>query len=60
MKTLGRRNIQNALPGTQLSFQNDDYNSATAKTVQNAQKLIEAGFEYAGEFGDVKIFRRRK
>jgi hypothetical protein len=61
MKMLSRRNIQNMLPSTQLtSFQNDDYDSATAKTVQDAQKLIEAGFEYVSEFSDVKIFRKRK
>ena len=61
MKMLGHRNIQNTLLYTQLiSFENDDYHSATAQTVQDAQKLIEAGFEYVCEFGDVKIFRRRK
>jgi integrase len=61
MKMLGHRNIQNTLLYTQLiSFENDEYHSATAKTVEEAQKLIEAGFEYTCEFGDVKIFRRRK
>jgi len=29
-------------------------------TVEEAQKLVEAGFEYVCEFEDVKIFRRRK
>jgi hypothetical protein len=61
MKMLGHRNIQNTLLYTQLiSFEYDDYHSATAQTVQDAQKLIEAGFEYVCEFSDVKIFRRRK
>ena len=61
MKMLGHRNIQNTLLYTQLiSFENDEYHSATAKKVEEAQKLIEAGFEYTCEFGDVKIFRRRK
>ena len=61
MKMLGHRNIQNTLLYTQLiSFQNDDFFSATAKTVQDAQKLVEAGFEYVCEFTDVKIFRKRK
>jgi len=61
MKMLGHRNIQNTLLYTQLiSFENEEYHSATAKTVQDAQKLIEAGFEYVCEFGEVKIFRRRK
>lgn len=58
---LGHRNIQNTLLYTQLiSLENDDCHSATAQTVQDAQKLIEACFEYVREFSDVKIFRRRK
>ncbi len=61
MKMLGHRNIQNTLLYTQLiSFQNDDFFSATAKTVQDAQKLIEAGFEYVCEFNETKIFKKRK
>jgi hypothetical protein len=58
---LGHKNIQNTLLYTQLiSFENEDYHSATAKTVQEAQKLIEAGFEYVCEFDGVKLFRKRK
>jgi integrase len=61
MKMLGHKNIQNTLLYTQLiSFENDEFHSATAKAVQNAQKLIEAGFEYVCEFNEVKIFRRHK
>jgi hypothetical protein len=61
MKMLGHRNIQNTLLYTQLiSFESDQYHSATAKTVQDAQKLIEAGFEYVCEFNEVKIFKKRK
>jgi hypothetical protein len=43
-----------------INFESDEFHSATAKTVQEAQKLIEAGFEYVCEFSDVKIFRKRK
>lgn len=40
---LGHKSIQNTLLYTQLiSFENDEYHSATAKTVEDAQKLIEA------------------
>jgi len=61
MKLLGHKNIQNTLLYTQLiSFENDEYHSATASTVQEARELIEAGFEYVCEFDGVKIFRRRK
>jgi len=46
MKMLGYRNIQNTLLYTQLiSFESDEFHSSTAATVQEAQKLIETGFE---------------
>jgi hypothetical protein len=61
MKMLGHRNIQNTLLYTQLiSFESDEYHSATATTVQEAQKLVEAGFEYVCDFNDTKLFRKRK
>jgi hypothetical protein len=61
MKMLGHKNIQNTLLYTQLiSFENDEFHSVTATTVQDAQKLIEAGFEYVCDFNDVKLFRKRK
>jgi hypothetical protein len=61
MKMLGHRNIQNTLLCTQLiSFERDEFHSATAATVQDAQKLVEAGFEYVCDFNDTKLFRKRK
>jgi integrase len=61
MKILGHKNIQNTLLYTQLiTFQNDEFHSATAKNIEEAQKLIEAGFEYVCDFGELKLFRRRK
>jgi integrase len=61
MKILGHKNIQNTLLYTQLiTFKNDEFHSATAKTVEDAQKLVEAGFEYVCDFDDVKLFRKRK
>jgi hypothetical protein len=57
MKVLGHKNIQN----TQLvNFENDDYYSATARSVEEAQKLVETGFEYVCTFNYVKLFRKRK
>jgi len=39
----------------------DEYCSATAKTVEEACKLVETGFEeYVCVFNGVKIFRKRK
>jgi hypothetical protein len=61
MKILGHKNIQNTLLCTQLvNFENDDFHSATAKSVEEAQKLVESGFEYVCEFDDVKLFRKCK
>jgi len=58
---LDHRSINNTLIYTQLvSFESDDYHSATAKTVEEACKLVEVGFEYVCEFSDIKIFRKRK
>jgi len=43
-----------------ISFESDDFHSATATTVQDAQKLVEAGFEYVCDFNETKLFRKRK
>lgn len=40
--------------------QPDDYKSAIAKTIEEAQKLIELGFEYITEMDNIKLFRKRK
>jgi hypothetical protein len=42
------------------SSDNNEFHSATAKTVQDAQKLDDAGFEYVCDFDDTKLFRMRK
>lgn len=62
MRMLGHKSINNTLIYTHLvDFeQSDDYSSATAKTITEAQKLIESGFEYVTEIDDVKLFRKRK
>jgi hypothetical protein len=58
---LGHRNINNTLIYTQLvSFETDEYHSATVKIIEEAKKLVEAGFEYVCEMEDCKFFRRRK
>jgi len=43
-----------------IKFEGEDYNSAVAKTVDEARKLVETGFEYVTDFNDVKLFRKRK
>lgn len=62
MQLLGHRNIQNTLIYTQLvKFENEnEYHSATAKTVEEAKQLIEAGFEYVTDMEGIKLFKKRK
>jgi len=38
----------------------DEYHCRIAKTVEEAVKLIEAGFEYVCDMDGVKLFRKRK
>ena len=61
---LGHRRIENTMIYIHLAkaLTNDaeDYICKTAKTVEEARKLIEAGFEYVTEFEGVKLFRKRK
>ena len=62
MKLLGHRNIKNTLIYTQLiKTENDEeYISKVAKTINEARKLVESGFEYVCEIEDAKLFRKRK
>ena len=61
MQILGHKNINNTMLYTQLiTFESDDYNSAAAKDVTEAQKLIEAGFEYVCTHENLMLFRKRK
>ena len=58
---LGHKNIKNTVIYTHLiSFEGDEYNSATAETTEEVCKLVEAGFEYVCETNGVQIFRKRK
>jgi hypothetical protein len=61
MQLLGHRNIQNTLIYTQLvNFESGEYHSVTAKTVEEAKQLIEAGFEYVTDMEGIKLFKKRK
>jgi len=61
MNMLGHKSIQNTLIYTQLlNFENEEYHSATAKTIEEAKQLIESGFEYVTDLEGVKLFRKRK
>ncbi len=58
---LGHKNIMNTQIYTHLiSFEGDEYHSATAETVEEACKLVEAGFEYVCTTNSAQVFRKRK
>jgi len=62
MRLLGHKNINNTLIYTQLiDFESDEYHSAGACNVEEARKLIEAGFEYVCTTPEnIMLFRKRK
>jgi integrase/recombinase XerD len=59
---LGHKNIMTTEIYTHLvDFEYEgSYYSATAKTPEEAQKLIEDGFRYECDFGEIKVFRKPK
>ena len=61
MHLLGHKNIKNTLVYAHLvDIKDDEYICKTAKTIEDAKALIESGFEYVTDVGDVKLFRKRK
>jgi len=61
MKVLGHKNINNTLIYTHLvEFQDDEYVTRVAKTIDEDRELIEAGYEYITERDGIKIYRKRK
>lgn len=59
---LGHKKLETTLVYTQLVNFNEenDYHSATAKTIDEAKALIEQGFDYVTEIDGIKLFRKRK
>lgn len=58
---LGHKRLQNTLIYTHLTnFKSDEYAVKVAKTLQEACKLVEDGFEYITEMNEAQIFRKRK
>ena len=61
MRFLGHKNIKNTLRYVHLvNFDKEEYICKIAKTIDEASKLIESGFEYVTELDGVKLFRKRK
>ena len=58
---LGHRSINSTMIYTHLiSFEGDEFTCRTAKTIEEAKRLIEAGFDYVTDMNDNKLFRKRK
>jgi integrase len=61
MQLLGHKSIRNTLMYTQLvEFKDEDYVARIAHSEAETCQLIEAGFEYVCEYGNNKVFRKRK
>ncbi len=58
---LGHKDLKTTLIYTQLvNFREDEWTHGVAGTLEEACKLIDAGFEYVTEIDGVKLFRKRK
>ncbi len=58
---LGHKRLENTLIYTHLiNFEEDEFHARTAKTIEEACKLVESGFEYVTEMEGVKLFRKPK
>lgn len=61
MNLLGHRNVENILIYTQLiSYESDEYHFAVAKSVDEARKLLEEGFEYVRQKDDLVLVQEKK
>ncbi len=61
MQRLGHRSITSTIIYTHLvSFEGDEYHTATSKSLEEDEELLKAGFEYVTERDEVKIYRKRK
>ena len=62
-RKLGHRRIQQTLTYIHQivdGFEDEDFQTATAETVEEARKLIENGFTKADEFDGIHIYKKRK
>ena len=60
-QALGHKNLMNTQIYTHLiNFQSDEYDVQIAETLDEAKKLLEAGFDYVTDMDGFKLFRKRK
>jgi integrase len=60
-KLLGHKRIDNTMKYTQLiQFKDNEYEVATASTLEEAKQVLTAGFDYVTEKNGIMIFRKPK
>jgi site-specific recombinase XerC len=60
-RILGHRNIQNTVwYAENAQFESEEFHSSVAKTMDEATKLVETGFEFVCNFNGEMLFRKRK
>ena len=60
-KLLGHKRIENSMKYIgMIDFKDDKFEVATATTVDEAKKLLTAGFDYVTEKSGIMLFRRPK
>jgi integrase len=60
-KLLGHKRIENTMKYTQLvQFEDDQFDVATATTIEEAKELLAVGFNYITEKRGVMLFRKPK
>ena len=60
-KLLGHKHIQNTMKYTQLvHFKDNEFDVATATTVEEAKELLAVGFDYVAERNGIMLFRKPK
>lgn len=58
---LGHRSINSTMVYTHLiDLDAEDYDSAVARTVEEARQLVEQGFEFVCDIEGAKLFRKNK
>jgi len=60
-KLLGHKRIENTMKYiSMIHFKNDEFEVTTTTTVEEAKKVLEAGFDYVAEKNGIMLFRRPK
>ncbi|NIR86924.1 hypothetical protein GWO13_04840 [Candidatus Bathyarchaeota archaeon] len=60
-KLLGHKSIKNTVKYTHLvNFKEDEFDVATATTVEEAKELAATGFDYFTTMNGIQIFRKPK